>query len=165
MNSEDFIELKKIHSVLIETEIMEAEDSGVSLPRNVTPAFDPNNDIEETLNEFLNARLNRIQTNDDYILAIKNHALTRISEFSPQNLIDIIDRAERNQNQAVDTIMKPFVPQQDGLTILDRKKENIRSLEHVEEQLFNKADKNVLQGMSELKNLLGALANASVNKS
>lgn len=164
MNNQDFIELKRIHSVLIETEIMESEDKGVVLPRNVTPVIDPQKDIEDTLNDFLTNRLSKIQSNDDYILALKNHALTRISEFSPRDLIDMIDKAERNQIAATDSSMRPFIPQQDGLTILDRKQRSINGISQIEEQLFNKADKNVLQGMSELKLLLGALSTAETKK-
>jgi len=162
MTKKELDEMKNIHDMLVTSEIMEAEDAGVNLP--IAEKFNPHEDIENTLTDFLKTRLKKLESDQMFELAVKNNLMTRISEANVPQLIQLLDVVQKNSNAATTGVLQPFISQTGESTLLDRRQKQLDALGKVEETLFNKADKNTLQGFDELKRLMGAMSTAQAMK-
>lgn len=155
MNKNDLQEIMQIHNSLVRAENSEMDISAYR--------YDPTQDIENTLTDFLKARLKKLEADSMFEIAIKNNILSRLPEMDANTLIRLLDTAQKNNNQGIATVLSPFISQQGETTILDRKQKSFEALNNVEKQLFDKADKNVLQGFNELKLLLTTIISKKEN--
>jgi hypothetical protein len=145
MTSKELKEMKQIHDSLAS-----ADDD---IPELRVKKFNPHEDIETTLTEFLKTRLKKLESDQMFELAIKNNLMTRISEANIPQLINLLDLTQKNANSGTMTLLTPFISQAGEKTLLDRHK-IVEAGQASEEEMFNSAGKDVLQGLDQLKQLL-----------
>lgn len=138
--------MKKIHDVLA---VGDDELEELRIKK-----FNPHEDIETTLTDFLKTRLKKLESDQMFELAVKNNIMTRISEANIPQLIQLLDITQKNQNSGTMTLLSPFISQAGEKTLLDRQKIIDQGQGPTEEQLFTGAGRDVLQGLDQLKSLL-----------
>jgi len=114
---------------------------------SLTEPYDPVQDVKNTLGVFLKNRLIKLQedlTFEDYI---KKILLEKISEASVSQLIRLLDNIQRNMNEGISSILTPFLQKVSELDSISRK-------ELVEEEIFNKVPKEMIQTFEELSKFL-----------
>jgi len=114
---------------------------------SLTEPYDPVQDVKNTLGVFLKNRLIKLQedlTFEDYI---KKILLEKISEASVSQLIRLLDNIQRNMNEGISSILTPFLQKVSELDSVSRK-------ELVEEEIFNKVPKEMIQTFEELSKFL-----------
>jgi hypothetical protein len=146
MTSKELNEMKKIHDVLA---VGDDELEELRIKK-----FNPHEDIETTLTDFLKTRLKKLESDQMFELAVKNNIMTRISEANIPQLIQLLDITQKNQNSGTMTLLSPFISQAGEKTLLDRQKIIDQGQGPTEEQLFTDAGRDVLQGLDQLKSLL-----------
>jgi len=146
MTSKELNEMKKIHDVLA---VGDDELEELRIKK-----FNPHEDIETTLTDFLKTRLKKLESDQMFELAVKNNIMTRISEANIPQLIQLLDITQKNQNSGTMTLLSPFISQAGEKTLLDRQKIIDQGQGPTEEQLFTGAGRDVLQGLDQLKSLL-----------
>lgn len=145
MTSKELKEMKQIHDALA--------TSDDDIPELRAKKFNPHEDIETTLTEFLKTRLKKLESDQMFELAIKNNIMSRISEANIPQLINLLDLTQKNANSGTMTLLTPFISQAGEKTLLDRQK-IVDAGQQTEEDLFKDAGKEVLQGLDQLKQLL-----------
>ena len=145
MTNKELQEMKKIHDVLVSGDD-ELEDLRIK-------KFNPHEDIETTLTDFLKTRLKKLESDQMFELAVKNNIMSRISEANIPQLINLLDITQKNQNSGTMTLLSPFISQAGEKTLLDRQR-IVEAGQATEEDLFKEADKSILQGLDQLKSLL-----------
>lgn len=137
-------------------------DNTLRQDNNSVVEYSPLEDIEKTLISFLRKRLDKIENDVSFEDRVKNILFERLQELDSIALIKLLDILQKNNNQGTMAILTPFLGngnnnRREVPNVIERTKQEI-SIHIPERELFEKADKNVLQGLNELKNLLFSIA-------
>lgn len=146
---QDIIELK---------EKMESQETALAVSN--AQVSNPAKEVEESLTNFVVSRLNKLKSNDDFEDLLRMHLRQRIPEASFDQLIELLDKTAHRNNAATEVLMKLFVNESSGKTVIDSLKDNTVST--TAQTLYASADKDMLQAISYLSSVMNRLGASQV---
>lgn len=117
---------------------------------------DPATEVEESLTSFITAQLQTIRKDSEFADLIKLHIRQRLPEFTVDQLISLNNQVDKNKNNSIQSILPLFTGEGNSKTIMDNLKSN--KVENVAQNLYSKADKNVLQAVTYLGAVLDKMS-------
>jgi hypothetical protein len=117
-----------------------------------TSTYDPSHEVEMTLVSLLRHRIDKIQEDSIFEQQVKEALLARLPEADFSELIRLLDSVQLQTNISVEKILSPFIPRVgERVPLLDNDTE--RGKKNMDEQVFDKASKDVLNALAELGKL------------
>ena len=113
---------------------------------------DPATEVEESLTSFITAQLQTIRKDSEFADLIKLYIRQRLPEFT----VDLNNQVDKNKNNSIQSILPLFTGEGNSKTIMDNLKSN--KVENVAQNLYSKADKNVLQAVTYLGAVLDKMS-------
>lgn len=120
----------------------------------------PAKEIEDSLTQFVTARMSRLERDAQFGDMIKEQLALRFPEFTVDQLLTLNDQVARNNNRAVEGVMPLFQSGQDGKIITDHMKDT--STANTAQKLYDKADKDMLQALGYLNSVLAKVSTNSI---
>lgn len=120
---------------------------------------DPVAEVESSLTSFITSQLQNIKRDAEFSDLVKLYIRQRLPEFSVEQLLSLNNQIERNRNSAVQSILPLFTGEGNSKTVMDNLKSN--QVENAAQNLYTKADKNVLQAVTYLGAVLEKIARKS----
>lgn len=146
MNSSDLDKIKSIQESL-SNPLVASKVSAVVIDN---PAVE----VEKALVGFLKHQLTKLQDNTEYEVTVKDALITRLAEASFPQLLSFLDILQRNNNEAMQKVLAPFIAHNSDRTLLDSARESSREKEAGDVVYSETNDKEVLQGMQALSQFL-----------
>lgn len=121
--------------------------------------IDPSVEVENSLTSFITSQLQTIKRDSEFSDLIKLYIRQRLPEFTVDQLLSLSNQVERNKNTSIQSILPLFTGEGNSKTIM----ENLRSnqAENAAQNLYTKADKNVLQAVTYLGAVLEKISRKS----
>ena len=113
-------------------------------------------EVEESLTSFITAQLQTIRKDSEFADLIKLYIRQRLPEFTVDQLLSLNNQVDKNKNNSVQSILPLFTGEGNSKTIMDNLKSN--KVENVAQNLYSKADKNVLQAVTYLGAVLDKMS-------
>ena len=117
---------------------------------------DPATEVEESLTSFITAQLQTIRKDSEFADLIKLYIRQRLPEFTVDQLVSLNNQVDKNKNNSIQSILPLFTGEGNSKTIMDNLKSN--KVENVAQNLYSKADKNVLQAVTYLGAVLDKMS-------
>ena len=117
---------------------------------------DPATEVEESLTSFITAQLQTIRKDSEFADLIKLYIRPRLPEFTVDQLLSLNNQVDKNKNNSIQSILPLFTGEGNSKTIMDNLKSN--KVENVAQNLYSKADKNVLQAVTYLGAVLDKMS-------
>lgn len=117
---------------------------------------DPATEVEESLTSFITAQLQTIRKDSEFADLIKLYIRQRLPEFTVDQLLSLNNQVDKNKNNSIQSILPLFTGEGNSKTIMDNLKSN--KVENVAQNLYSKADKNVLQAVTYLGAVLDKMS-------
>lgn len=117
---------------------------------------DPATEVEKSLTSFITAQLQTIRRDSEFADLIKLYIRQRLPEFTVDQLLSLNNQVDRNKNTSVQSILPLFTGEGNSKTIMENLKSN--KVESVAQNLYSKADKNVLQAVTYLGAVLDKMS-------
>lgn len=117
---------------------------------------DPATEVEESLTSFITAQLQAIRKDSEFADLIKLYIRQRLPEFTVDQLLSLNNQVDKNKNNSIQSILPLFTGEGNSKTIMDNLKSN--KVENVAQNLYSKADKNVLQAVTYLGAVLDKMS-------
>lgn len=149
MNQNDVQTLEEIKAALSNERVVHA----VKRSEIENPAYE----VERALVTFLKHQLVKLQDNTAYETQVKDVIMERLSEATFPQLIALLEVMQKNNNDATQKVLAPFIAQNSDRTLLDTTRESAREQEAGDKIYSQTNDKDVLQGMQALSQLLTVL--------
>jgi len=149
---------KGLQDIIDMKERMESQETALAVSN--ARVSDPAREVEDSLTNFVVSRLNKLKSNDDFEDLLRMHLRQRIPEASFDQLIELMDKTAQRNNAATEVLMKLFVNENSGKTVIDSLRDNTVST--TAQTLYNSADKDMLQAISYLSSVMSRLGAPSV---
>ena len=117
---------------------------------------DPATEVEESLTSFITAQLQTIRKDSEFADLIKLYIRQRLPGFTVDQLLSLNNQVDKNKNNSIQSILPLFTGEGNSKTIMDNLKSN--KVENVAQNLYSKADKNVLQAVTYLGAVLDKMS-------
>ena len=114
----------------------------------------PAQEVESSLVNFLKHRLTKLKEDVTFEDSIKDSVLSRLSEATFPQLITLLEILQKNSNIGVEKVLAPFIASSGEKTILDSTKEMNRTSQKAEEVFEGTNDKDILQSLTMLNQLM-----------
>lgn len=121
--------------------------------------LDPVAEVEGSLTSFITNQLQNIKRDAEFSDLIKLYIRQRLPEFTVDQLLSLNNQVERNKNASVQSILPLFTGEGNSKTIMENLKSN--QAENAAQNLYTKADKNVLQAVTYLGAVLEKISRKS----
>lgn len=118
--------------------------------------IDPVAEVEESLTSFITTQLQNIKRDAEFSDLVKLYIRQRLPEFSVDQLLSLNNQVEKNKNTSIQSILPLFTGEGNTKTIMDNLKSN--KVESTAQNLYAKADKNVLQAITYLGAVLDKMS-------
>ena len=118
--------------------------------------IDPVAEVEESLTCFITTQLQNIKRDAEFSDLVKLYIRQRLPEFSVDQLLSLNNQVEKNKNSSIQSILPLFTGEGNTKTIMDNLKSN--KVENTAQNLYAKADKNVLQAITYLGAVLDKMS-------
>ena len=118
--------------------------------------IDPVAEVEESLTSFITTQLQNIKRDAEFSDLVKLYIRQRLPEFSVDQLLSLNNQVEKNKNSSIQSILPLFTGEGNTKTIMDNLKSN--KVENTAQNLYAKADKNVLQAITYLGAVLDKMS-------
>ena len=118
--------------------------------------IDPVTEVEESLTSFITTQLQNIKRDAEFSDLVKLYIRQRLPEFSVDQLLSLNNQVEKNKNSSIQSILPLFTVEWNTKTIMDNLKSN--KVENTAQNLYAKADKNVLQAITYLGAVLDKMS-------
>ena len=140
-------------------EKMESQETALAVASAQIP--NPSKEVEESLTNFVVSRLAKLKSNDDFEDLLRMHLRQRIPEASFDQLMELMDKTAQRNNAATEVLMKLFVNESSGKTVIDSLRDN--SVSNTAQTLYQSADKDMLQAISYLSSVMNRFGANPVN--
>ena len=120
---------------------------------------DPVAEVESSLTSFITNQLQNIKRDAEFSDLVKLYIRQRLPEFTVEQLLSLSNQVERNKNNAIQSILPLFTGEGNSKTVMDNLKSN--QVESAAQNLYTKADKNVLQAVTYLGAVLEKISRKS----
>jgi len=141
------------------SESMDMESAAVTAVR----IDDPISSIEGSLTEFVQDSFRHVQENRSFEAEIKDAILTRLGEAKINQLMDFYTQVQGGNTSATQSIINPIMGIQAAKVAAEVETHTLPgSPNYVDERVFKKASKDVLQGIVQLNQLLESMHGKSV---
>ena len=118
--------------------------------------IDPAAEVEESLTSFITTQLQNIKRDAEFSDLVKLYIRQRLPEFTVDQLLSLNNQVEKNKNSSIQSILPLFTGEGNTKTIMDNLKSN--KVENTAQNLYAKADKNVLQAITYLGAVLDKMS-------
>ena len=118
--------------------------------------IDPVAEVEESLTSFITTQLQNIKRDAEFSDLVKLYIRQRLPEFTVDQLLSLNNQVEKNKNSSIQSILPLFTGEGNTKTIMDNLKAN--KVENTAQNLYAKADKNVLQAITYLGAVLDKMS-------
>ena len=118
--------------------------------------IDPVAEVEESLTSFITTQLQNIKRDAEFSDVVKLYIRQRLPEFTVDQLLSLNNQVEKNKNSSIQSILPLFTGEGNTKTIMDNLKSN--KVENTAQNLYAKADKNVLQAITYLGAVLDKMS-------
>ena len=118
--------------------------------------IDPIAEVEESLTSFITTQIQNIKRDAEFSDLVKLYIRQRLPEFSVDQLLSLNNQVEKNKNSSIQSILPLFTGEGNTKTIMDNLKSN--KVESTAQNLYAKADKNVLQAITYLGAVLDKMS-------
>ena len=118
--------------------------------------IDPVEEVEESLTSFITTQLQNIKRDAEFSDLVKLYIRQRLPEFTVDQLLSLNNQVEKNKNSSIQSILPLFTGEGNTKTIMDNLKSN--KVENTAQNLYAKADKNVLQAITYLGAVLDKMS-------
>ena len=118
--------------------------------------IDPVAEVEESLTSFITTQLQNIKRDAEFSDLVKLYIRQRLPEFTVDQLLSLNNQVEKNKNSSIQSILPLFTGEGNTKTIMDNLKSN--KVENTAQNLYAKADKNVLQAITYLGAVLDEMS-------
>ena len=118
--------------------------------------IDPVAEVEESLTSFITTQLQNIKRDAEFSDLVKLYIRQRLPEFTVDQLLSLNNQVEKNKNSSIQSILPLFTGEGNTKTIMDNLKSN--KVENTAQNLYAKADKNVLQAITYLGAVLDKMS-------
>ena len=118
--------------------------------------IDPVAEVEESLTSFITTQLHNIKRDAEFSDLVKLYIRQRLPEFTVDQLLSLNNQVEKNKNSSIQSILPLFTGEGNTKTIMDNLKSN--KVENTAQNLYAKADKNVLQAITYLGAVLDKMS-------
>ena len=118
--------------------------------------IDPIAEVEESLTSFITTQLQNIKRDAEFSDLVKLYIRQRLPEFTVDQLLSLNNQVEKNKNSSIQSILPLFTGEGNTKTIMDNLKSN--KVENTAQNLYAKADKNVLQAITYLGAVLDKMS-------
>lgn len=132
------------------------DDDKVALEVQNARITDPVTEVEESLTSFITSQLQTIRRDSEFADLIKLYIRQRLPEFTVDQLLSLNNQVDRNKNNSIQSILPLFTGEGNSKTIMENLKSN--KVENVAQNLYSKADKNVLQAITYLGAVLDKMS-------
>lgn len=132
------------------------EDGKIALDVQDARVTDPVTEVEESLTSFITAQLQTIRRDSEFADLIKLYIRQRLPEFSVDQLLALSNQVDKNKNSSIQSILPLFTGEGNSKTIMENLKSN--KVESTAQNLYSKADKNVLQAVTYLGAVLDKMS-------
>ena len=146
--------MKDIDTLMKLKDSLESEDT-VTAVHNAR-VIDPVTEVEESLTSFITTQLQNIKRDAEFSDLVKLYIRQRLPEFSVDQLLSLNNQVEKNKNSSIQSILPLFTGEGNTKTIMDNLKSN--KVENTAQNLYAKADKNVLQAITYLGAVLDKMS-------
>ena len=119
--------------------------------------IDPVAEVEDSLTSFITTQLQNIKRDAEFSDLVKLYIRQRLPEFTVDQLLSLNNQVEKNKNSSIQSILPLFTGEGNTKTIMDNLKSN--KVENTAQNLYAKADKNVLQAITYLGAVLDKMSN------
>ena len=130
----------------------EATVTAVQNARVIVPVAE----VEESLTSFITTQLQNIKRDAEFSDLVKLYIRQRLPEFTVDQLLSLNNQVEKNKNSSIQSILPLFTGEGNTKTIMDNLKSN--KVENTAQNLYAKADKNVLQAITYLGAVLDKMS-------
>lgn len=118
---------------------------------------DPISSIEGSLTEFVRDSFKHVQENRSFEAEIKDAILIRLGEANVKQLMDFYTQVQSGNTGAAQSIINPIMGIQAAKVAAEVEAHTLPGANFVDERVFKKASKDVLQGIVQLNQLLEAM--------
>ena len=118
--------------------------------------IDPVAEVEESLTSFITTQLQNIKRDAEFSDLVKLYIRQRLPEFTVDQLLSLNNQVEKNKNSSIQSILPLFTGEGNTKTMMDNLKSN--KVENTAQNLYAKADKNVLQAITYLGAVLDKMS-------
>lgn len=146
--------MKDIDTLMKLKDSLESEDT-VTAVQNAR-VIDPVAEVEESLTSFITTQLQNIKRDAEFSDLVKLYIRQRLPEFTVDQLLSLNNQVEKNKNSSIQSILPLFTGEGNTKTIMDNLKSN--KVENTAQNLYAKADKNVLQAITYLGAVLDKMS-------
>ncbi len=116
-------------------------------------------EVENSLVIFLKHRLTKLKEDVKFEDNVKDAVLSRLSEATFSQLITLLEVLQKNSNIGVEKVLAPFIASSGEKTILDSTKKMNQASEISEEVFRETDDKEILQALGMLNQLMDIAKN------
>jgi len=157
----DIIPENSIETLLDLNDSLGTESSEVSAVR----IEDPLDAIEDSLTRFVKDSFTHVQENRDFESEIKEAIITRLAEANVNQLMEFYTKVQMGNTSASTSIIAPIMGIKAAKVQAEIETHTLPSAGgHLDERVFKKASKDVLQGIVQLNQILEAMhANNAAN--
>lgn len=143
-------------------DIQEATKALSAIRNTTTPVFNPQKEVETSLVQLLQHKIQKIEDDDTYESELKAAMLARLPEASFSEIMEALRNQQMSSNTGMEKILAPFIPKMgERVPLLDDNKN--RDTDN--EELFNTANKETLQALNELTRAINLSKEAEKLKS
>jgi hypothetical protein len=160
--SNDIIPKDSIETLLDLNDALSVESAEVTAVR----IDDPLDAIEDSLTAFVKDSFTYVQENRDFEAEIKDAIITRLAEADVAQLMDFYTKVQSGNTTASTSIMSPIMGIQAAKVQAEIETHTLPTAGggHLDDRVFKKASKDVLQGIVQLNQILEAMrANNTAN--
>ena len=108
------------------------------------------------MTSFITTQLQNIKRDAEFSDLVKLYIRQRLPEFTVDQLLSLNNQVEKNKNSSIQSILPLFTGEGNTKTIMDNLKSN--KVENTAQNLYAKADKNVLQAITYLGAVLDKIS-------
>ena len=108
------------------------------------------------MTSFITTQLQNIKRDAEFSDLVKLYIRQRLPEFTVDQLLSLNNQVEKNKNSSIQSILPLFTGEGNTKTIMDNLKSN--KVENTAQNLYAKADKNVLQAITYLGAVLDKMS-------
>ena len=143
-----------MHTLMKLKDSLESEATATAVQN--ARVIDPVAEVEESLTSFITTQLQNIKRDAEFSDLVKLYIRQRLPEFSVDQLLSLNNQVEKNKNSSIQSILPLFTGEGNTKTIMDNLKSN--KVENTAQNLYAKADKNVLQAITYLGAVLDKMS-------
>ena len=146
--------MKDIDTLMKLKDSLESEATATAVQN--ARVIDPVAEVEESLTSFITTQLQNIKRDAEFSDLVKLYIRQRLPEFTVDQLLSLNNQVEKNKNSSIQSILPLFTGEGNTKTIMDNLKSN--KVENTAQNLYAKADKNVLQAITYLGAVLDKMS-------